>query len=109
MRLQRSVKKYKRARLPTLPISLLRRLLEHCDLLDRIALAQTCVTLRQAAQSIPALWCKFRIHDYSALHKASYLFHWSYPRLVDVALSLSMDGPLGALEKPCFPDLRPFN
>ncbi|KZV99491.1 hypothetical protein EXIGLDRAFT_831433 [Exidia glandulosa HHB12029] len=74
--------------LVSVPRAILSRLLEHCNLLDRIAIAQTCVDLRLVSQSLPHLWSKIRVITPLALCNASRFLQWSYPRLVDIRLEL---------------------
>ncbi|KZV99492.1 hypothetical protein EXIGLDRAFT_762579 [Exidia glandulosa HHB12029] len=91
---------------------ILRRLLEHCDLQDRIAVAQTCVALRLASRALPQLYSTIKLLDSCALSKASDLFQWSYPRLVDVALTLDKDDPLDSFDAftvSMFPRLASFS
>ncbi|KZV99494.1 hypothetical protein EXIGLDRAFT_724971, partial [Exidia glandulosa HHB12029] len=82
-------------RMISMPLPILGRLLEHCDLQDRIAVAQTCIALRLASRALPQLWRTIKVIDDCALSKAPDFFEWSYPRLVnvDVALTLHMDDP----------------
>ncbi|EJD54234.1 hypothetical protein AURDEDRAFT_156013 [Auricularia subglabra TFB-10046 SS5] len=49
--------------LANLPLDVLRRLLEHAELVDRIALSQTCYSLRQHCLQIPSVWSTVSLHE----------------------------------------------
>ncbi|KZV99490.1 hypothetical protein EXIGLDRAFT_831432 [Exidia glandulosa HHB12029] len=95
----------------TMPISIVCRLLEHCDLLDRVAVARTCQTLRLASLSLPHIWSRLDHNEDYVLHNKSRLLQWSYPRLVDVQLSFDTPFPYDAFDAfaaAIFPRLSSF-
>lgn len=70
--------------LVALPISVLQRILEHCDLVTRIALADTCHALRVDACSISHIWSQ--IGNYSL--RTCNLLRRCYPAPIVLCISV---------------------
>ncbi|KZV94347.1 hypothetical protein EXIGLDRAFT_737103 [Exidia glandulosa HHB12029] len=98
--------------LVTLPLAVIRRLLEHCDLLTRVALSHTCSNVFQAAIATPHLWTEFTF-SLPVLPRVSHLVQKSVSLPVRITLSLRLDATtLDGLEvfaESIFPRLEYFD
>ncbi|KZV94352.1 hypothetical protein EXIGLDRAFT_835048 [Exidia glandulosa HHB12029] len=98
--------------LVTLPLAVIRRLMEHSDLLTRVALSHTCSNVFQAAIATPHLWTEFTF-SFPVLSRVSHLLQKSAPLPVHISLSIRLDATtLAGLEvfaESIFPRLEYFD
>ncbi|KZV94353.1 hypothetical protein EXIGLDRAFT_835049 [Exidia glandulosa HHB12029] len=96
-----------------LPPSVLRRMLEHCDLAERVSISQICSALRAFSCSMTHLWCEIRLRCSDMLH-AFYVIRRASP--APIFVTLTMDARTsGVVDKfadftaAVFPMMESFN